>query len=390
MNFEAVKDTDKWFPVRLVDSTDHATPEPSKVFGDITCKYGFEAATSESTHTVTTNEWKEQGDGNYWLGIGASEFTSEGKYIVKIECAGCDDYNFVVEVKDKTFAALIDDVGTLLTRVPAEVAQKAHLVNGTGDITPSANKGIWDSLGDGTKSISGLQDLPAGAQMDLVNSPNATAIDKWWDEPLIGHAIEGSAGKVLLDAGTNALALVNRLGAFTGSGVNTVLGFLRAMMRKDVGITTPSDVGGTYAHADHSQEATVDRGDAAWTTGSITVTPVCSTVSAGAVSTNKLEAEQYTAFGPYVFEIVDSDESPVDLSGKTVKFVAYDLGDPDTVLWKVEGSVSGVNNNYVTVSDTDTNMQSRAVLGYRLENTTDDKVVNKGTLTIEPGPDESA
>ncbi|MBD3262735.1 MAG: hypothetical protein GF334_13880 [Candidatus Altiarchaeales archaeon] len=42
------------------------------------------------------------------------------------------------------------NVDTLVTRVPAEVAQKAHLVDGTGDITPPTNKGIWDSLGDGT------------------------------------------------------------------------------------------------------------------------------------------------------------------------------------------------------------------------------------------------
>lgn len=51
------------------------------------------------------------------------------------------------------------NIDTLITRVPSEVAQKTHLVNGTGDITPPVNKGIWDSLGDGTKSISGLHDF---------------------------------------------------------------------------------------------------------------------------------------------------------------------------------------------------------------------------------------
>lgn len=109
--FEGKKNTDKHFPVRLVDATDLVTPEPGQVFGDIFCKYGFEAATSELTHTVTTAEWKEQGDGNYWLKIGASEFTSVGKYIVKIECAGCADYNFVVEVRSKTLEELIGTDG---------------------------------------------------------------------------------------------------------------------------------------------------------------------------------------------------------------------------------------------------------------------------------------
>jgi len=58
------------------------------------------------------------------------------------------------------------DVDTLLARVPAEVAQKQHLVNGSGDITPPTNKGIWDVLGDGTKSISDLNDL---AQSDILS-----------------------------------------------------------------------------------------------------------------------------------------------------------------------------------------------------------------------------
>ncbi|MBI5827654.1 MAG: hypothetical protein HZB22_08005, partial [Deltaproteobacteria bacterium] len=41
-------------------------------------------------------------------------------------------------------AAVKSDSGTILTRVPSEVAQKSHLVNGTGNITPPTNIGIWD------------------------------------------------------------------------------------------------------------------------------------------------------------------------------------------------------------------------------------------------------
>ena len=63
-------------------------------------------------------------------------------------------------------AAVDSDTGTILSRVPAEVAQKQHFVNGTGNITPPVNIGIWDALGDGSKSISGLNDL---AQNDILN-----------------------------------------------------------------------------------------------------------------------------------------------------------------------------------------------------------------------------
>ena len=62
-------------------------------------------------------------------------------------------------------------------------------------------------------------------------------------------------------------SVLARIGAFTGTGVNTILGFFRALMRKDGSITTPSDVGGAFVHTTDSLEAIRDRGDAAWTTG---------------------------------------------------------------------------------------------------------------------------
>ena len=58
-------------------------------------------------------------------------------------------------------------------------------------------------------------------------------------------------------------SILNRIGAFTGSGVNTILGFLRAIARKD--LAAPSDLGGDYTPANDSLEAIRDRGDAEWT-----------------------------------------------------------------------------------------------------------------------------
>jgi hypothetical protein len=62
-------------------------------------------------------------------------------------------------------------------------------------------------------------------------------------------------------------SVLARIGVFTGTGVNTILGFFRALMRKDGSITTPSDVGGAFVHTNDSLEAIRDRGDAAWTSG---------------------------------------------------------------------------------------------------------------------------
>lgn len=66
---------------------------------------------------------------------------------------------------------------------------------------------------------------------------------------------------------TSSQSILAKIGAFTGTGVNTILGFFRALLRSDGGITTPSDVGGTYTHTTDSTQAIRDRGDAAWITG---------------------------------------------------------------------------------------------------------------------------
>lgn len=55
---------------------------------------------------------------------------------------------------------------------------------------------------------------------------------------------------------TIATAITNKLGSFAASGANTVLGFLRALFRKDA--SAPSDAGGTFDPAKHSVEAIRD------------------------------------------------------------------------------------------------------------------------------------
>ena len=57
-------------------------------------------------------------------------------------------------------------------------------------------------------------------------------------------------------AASDMSALLSRLGAFTGSGVNTVLGLLKAIMSKAA--STPSDVGGTFSATTDSIEAIRD------------------------------------------------------------------------------------------------------------------------------------
>ncbi len=70
---------------------------------------------------------------------------------------------------------------------------------------------------------------------------------------LIGTA---GAGLTALGTSANQTTLLNRIGAFTGSGVNTMLGFLKAALSKAA--TLPSDVGGTFDPVTDSVEAIRD------------------------------------------------------------------------------------------------------------------------------------
>jgi len=81
------------------------------------------------------------------------------------------------------------------------------------------------------------------------------------------------------DYGTaaNQTTLLNRIGAFTGTGLNTILGFLKALMSKAGGLT-PSDVGGTYDNTTDSVEAirdTAPLGTAMRGTDSAALASVC-------------------------------------------------------------------------------------------------------------------
>lgn len=91
---------------------------------------------------------------------------------------------------------------------------------------------------------SGIENL---ANLDVASSTLATATN---------------LAAVKTDTGN----LISRLGAWTGTGINTVLGAFKALLSKIA--SAPSDIGGTFDPATDSLEALRDRGDSAWVTGS--------------------------------------------------------------------------------------------------------------------------
>lgn len=101
LTFEGKLDTDGWYPVVILASAD-GSAMTGVVFGDVTCKYAYEAAESLTTYSVTTNDWKESGEGLYWLNIGASEFDALGRYAISISVTDAVVYRFPVQVTTNT------------------------------------------------------------------------------------------------------------------------------------------------------------------------------------------------------------------------------------------------------------------------------------------------
>lgn len=143
------------------------------------------------------------------------------------------------------------------------------------------------------------------------------------NDPADQSAVEAAitAATSPLATAANQTTILNRLGAFTGSGVNTVLGFLRALMRKDGSITTPSDVGGTFDHTTDSNEALRDRGDAAWLT-------------ATGFSTHN--AADVWAVGTRSLTVLDEDSTTLDLDATIRAAVGLATASLDTQLGAID------------------------------------------------------
>jgi hypothetical protein len=123
--------------------------------------------------------------------------------------------------------------------------------------------------------------------------------------------------------------------------------------------------------------------------GSVTITPIQITLTSGQVQSLNLVAHQFAALGSYQFTVVDSQTppEPVDLSGKTIKLVAFDkTPTPAAALFIVTATVGGADNNVITISDGTTNTQTAGKFNYQVWNVTDHKVYFEGAIDIKPSP----
>jgi hypothetical protein len=177
-------------------------------------------------------------------------------------------------------AAADDAVLTAVGTITAKLPSKTYLTgtnNSDGDI----------QLDEATGTVNATIEQAA---IDAI-------VDDMWDEDETGHTTANTFGKELQDlesrltttragyldnlnvggavASASSLSTVasavttisNKLGSWTGTGIETVLGAFRAMFRKDASVSVPTDInsgGGSANNTTDSLEAIRDRGDAAW------------------------------------------------------------------------------------------------------------------------------
>lgn len=164
----------------------------------------------------------------------------------------------------------------------ATVNSQTSVTLGGGSSDDNAYKGwaiIQDAADPSQRSVVGISSFTGSTRTLTFTSAPAFTISAGDQITIVGV---DSAGTTVADVTvvsstlatiTAALAtILNSIGAFTGSGVNTILGFLKAIMSKAA--STPSDVGGTFAAATDSLEAIEEDLEAnGLGTGARTVTP---------------------------------------------------------------------------------------------------------------------
>ena len=248
MKYKGKTNTDKWYPVRLIDWFDSNYPRTLAPFTSVSVTYGYESAIAETPYVIVAGDWKEQGNGNYWLRIGNGEFANQGLYTIKVRTypiAG--DVVFNIEVTDFLPNETIADVpvshqdiaqsggiSTIQLSATASVSNNFYtgsIVVIVGGLGVGQARIITNYVGIGTmatvypnwvtnpNNTSVYKILPLGASMIDAVEPTlqSLAIDAFWDELETGHDIVNSFGQMLNNSRAN-IATGGALGSITLDG----------------------------------------------------------------------------------------------------------------------------------------------------------------------------
>lgn len=128
----------------------------------------------------------------------------------------------------------------------------------------------------------------------------------------------------------------------------------------------------------------------------VILVPVTSTGNSGLIDETSLTAYRNASFS-FIRSIIDANGDPVDLSDKSLVFLAYPPGKTTSIEIELttEGeagdriTVGGDNDNQVTIEGSDTHTASPRVLRWCLRDQDDDVVLLRGPFTIADEADQA-
>ena len=147
-------------------SADFATPITGIGSASCAITWGVAGATAGGTaYVASAGIWREYGSGNYWVYMGAGEFTTEDKYLIKAVTGTHAPYNTIVDVVDSTWGEQDDDIGTIGTNLStyfAALTAGHALLATSADLSTKATSISAGVIAVQTDTSAGFANVSAG------------------------------------------------------------------------------------------------------------------------------------------------------------------------------------------------------------------------------------
>lgn len=192
-------------------------------------------------------------------GYSSGDDRVNGALVFIVSGTGAGQGNVISDYNNSTKVATVQN--TWATN-PDNTSVYVLYPGASGVTTAQIASAIWDAATSSHTTAGTLGKAVADVLDDTGTSGVVLAADSVTSTALATSAVTEiqsglATSSALSTLQTDVTTVLARLGAFAGSGLNTVLGFFRALMRKDAALT-PSDVGGTYDNTTDSNEAVKD------------------------------------------------------------------------------------------------------------------------------------
>lgn len=316
--------------------------------------------------------------------IAVDETNMPGWYEIGIPNAALDGGNEVtIQLKGAANMVPVNiyiELDTVDYQTDAFGALKPTTAGRTLDVSLGGEAGIdWANVGSPTTAVA----LTATTSGLIDNAIRSAKIQDgaFVEEKFGADAI--AAIQAGLATSSQASTILARLGAWTGSGLNTILGAFRALAAKASALT-PTDIssGTTFDNTSDSLEAIKDAGGGGGGGGSTVVT-----LPASLTQQSRVEGTEITAFINenlvISHSVYDSSLDPVDLSALTLKFVIATKNETHVLtINDADIDITGTDSNTFTLTLPDTFTDTLGSYQYSLRDASSDIVLAHGPLLV--------